>query len=90
MLRELWSTLKGVTRESSTEVVNPPDDKKVPDPAPPRRKKIYVAPAMRKVDPEMAKLILVAKAWDGDQEARRLLELIFAEGGEKILPPKAS
>jgi hypothetical protein len=90
MLRELWSTLKGVTRESRAAIVNPPDHKNVSDPAPPRRRKTYVAPAMRKVDPEMAKLILVAKAWDGDQEARRLLELIFAEGGEKILRSDAS
>ena len=81
MLRELLASLRN--QHLPAVVVRPPRASKTPFP----HKKVYVAPAMRRLDPEIAKLILLANTWEGDRSARKLLELIFSEGGDKILPP---
>ena len=47
------------------------------------RKKGYLSPQVRSRTFEQAALVLVGHAWNGDQQARDLLELMFREPGEK-------
>jgi hypothetical protein len=44
---------------------------------PRKQKATYIAPAVVKHDPEIAKLMLVARAWEGDEAAASLLMLLF-------------
>jgi hypothetical protein len=47
------------------------------------QKNAYAPPLLRKLNPEQATLLLVGHAWNGDQNARDLLELCFPEPGEE-------
>jgi len=49
-------------------------------------KKPYSRPQTTKLGTEQGRLILVSRAWAGDQGARELLELIFPGPGEKPAP----
>jgi len=49
-------------------------------------KKPYSRPQATKLGTEQGILILVGRAWSGDQGARELLELIFPGPGEKPAP----
>ena len=48
----------------------------------PANKKPYLRPEVRKLNSEQAILILVGKAWDGDNSARELLEILFPIPGK--------
>jgi len=45
---------------------------------PPRRKP-YQKPTMRKLKPEQAKLVLLGRVSVGDENARKLLEVLYPE-----------
>jgi hypothetical protein len=47
-----------------------------------KAQKAYAPPLLRKLNPEQATLFLVGHAWNGDQNARDLLELCFPTPGE--------
>lgn len=52
-------------------------------------KKAYCAPQARKLEPEQANLILVGRAWDGDEGAREMLEILFPAPGARSTATKA-
>jgi hypothetical protein len=48
-----------------------------PNQASPTRKQPYVRPAMYKLNLEQGALILLGRAWDGDNEAKEFLTHLF-------------
>lgn len=47
------------------------------------RRKLYLSPKLKKLTREQAALILLGQAWDGDQNAKELLEC----GADVLFPP---
>jgi len=51
-------------------------------------RRTYSPPQVRRLNAEQGALLLLGHAWQGDQEARELLELLFPEPAEQLLQPE--
>ncbi len=89
MFRDLFNRLKSVTRGLHASLIRRRDEKGTVLPESLSRKKPYIAPAMRKLDPETAKLILLPRVWEGDESAWYLLDLLFPQLPKQDAPTDA-